>query len=1045
MPRPDATLEFETRVGTTWTLRIGLGAIAIAGALFARTIVPDLSPGAKVALAYAGSLLLFGVGRVYESKLERFARPVMAGGLSLGFFVSFAAHFVPAMRSIPLVASLAWMTGGVLSVLLLATRWGSQPTAGLAIFLGHVSAFVAAGDANGYSLIVIAFLSVTAVVLMQRHAWLPLSLFAVVAAYASHLLWTIVAHDTLPVQRALLLNILFLSSYYVIFLAADLLWWRRRAPAQDGARAPAVGRMLGPSNLVFYVSLVSFLYVAMAGPPLPIERFYFGVAAVQGGLALAYRRLRNPDYSFYAALATVLLTIGFIAALDALTLNLVLAVEALVLLLAAHRTRLRVFHLLAQVALLLNFLHYWTLATPPVVSLAVFLGGLAIAAVYFTQSQLEEAWYAEGARAWRDAAVPESVRPLAEWFDASFGRVARYLPYGYAVAGTVVLLRELLAYFPEGVAFGAVGVALALIAGAAAFLRSMPLSLAYLVAQGGIVLLARTAPPASLIGRVGITAAGLAAPTFLALMAARQTARVFLSRVLAITQIGLWLALVVLIQFVLAAAPLPPITGQYLVWIGLAVLVVVYADRATALWEARSHPEPGAVVGGAAAAVTAAGGGLVITLVTDRIVGMTLAAPVWTSLWIAALIGIAETRRGRAYWLAGFVLLGATYVYFLTWGGLGTAVAANAGASALVIGVSLVVAMARDRTPSGPAAGALGGPTNWAPYVAYACASAFLTYVLRERIGHPWAGTLLTIYPIGLLLAARVVGLSRAGTVAIVMAFVAVLYQVVGLVGQRYPLWPGLATLLAVVVVERVVERTVERRPLNDRDAEAENAVVSLALVAAGAGVALVAVYRSPWPAPEWAVVGWMLIATVLMGLALAWRALIYRLVALAVALVAVAQQLRLLVSAEDSVALPSGLATVLLIVGVERMVARTPRDDPDAVVGAAGVSVALVASAAALALVALYRSSWPGVAWTTAGWSVIGAAMMALGFAWRAAAYRRVALAVFACALVRVFVVDVRGLSSGGQTVAFLVLGVSLVAVAWLYARFGVALRKWL
>jgi hypothetical protein len=112
----------------------------------------------------------------------------------------------------------------------------------------------------------------------------------------------------------------------------------------------------------------------------------------------------------------------------------------------------------------------------------------------------------------------------------------------------LAVLRELLAFFSEGVAFGAGGVALALIAGAAAFRRSVPLSLAYLVAQGGLVLLARTAPPASFIGHMGIAA-----------------------------------------------------------------------------------------------------GGLVITLVTERIIGMTLAAPMWTSLWTAEFIGIAEIRRGRPH------------------------------------------------------------------------------------------------------------------------------------------------------------------------------------------------------------------------------------------------------------------------------------------------------------------------------------------------------------------------------------------------------------
>jgi hypothetical protein len=37
------------------------------------------------------------------------------------------------------------------------------------------------------------------------------------------------------------------------------------------------------------------------------------------------------------------------------------------------------------------------------------------------------------------------------------------------------------------------------------------------------------------------------------------------------------------------------------------------------------------------------------------------------------------------------------------------------------------------------------------------------------------------------------------------------------------------------------------------------------------------------------------------------------------------------------------------------------------------------------------------------------------------------------------------RGLSDTGRTLAFLVLGVSLVAVAWLYSRFATRIREWL
>src|SRR5687768_9875630 len=303
--------DLETRLGTTWTLRIGLGAITVAVGLFARTIVPNLTPAMKVVLAYAGALGLVAIGRVFEQRLARFGRPVMAGGLAIGFFVSFAAHFVPAMRAVPLVASLIWMAAGVTAILALATRWRSEPTAGLAIVLGHLSAYVAAGDADSYSLVVTLFLSVAAVVLLWRHDWLPLSLVAVVAAYSSHLLWGLADRPGGAPERALLLSLVFLSSYYAVFLAADLLWWHRRAAAAAGAKPNAVretlGRSLGPVNVVLYASTAALLYF-LSGRPGSLTTFLFAVGATQFGLTALYLLLRNPDWSLYPALGTIFIT-----------------------------------------------------------------------------------------------------------------------------------------------------------------------------------------------------------------------------------------------------------------------------------------------------------------------------------------------------------------------------------------------------------------------------------------------------------------------------------------------------------------------------------------------------------------------------------------------------------------------------------------------------------------------------------------------------------------------------------------------------------------
>ncbi|MCH7532071.1 MAG: DUF2339 domain-containing protein [Gemmatimonadetes bacterium] len=54
-------------------------------------------------------------------------------------------------------------------------------------------------------------------------------------------------------------------------------------------------------------------------------------------------------------------------------------------------------------------------------------------------------------------------------------------------------------------------------------------------------------------------------------------------------------------------------------------------------------------------------------------------------------------------------------------------------------------------------------------------------------------------------------------------------------------------------------------------------------------------------------------------------------------------------------------------------------------------------------------------------------------------------ALVVLGACLLRVFVVDTRGLSDTAQTAAFLVLGLCLLGTGWLYSRYSEELKDWL
>ena len=67
----------------------------------------------------------------------------------------------------------------------------------------------------------------------------------------------------------------------MVFLIADVLWWRRHgegAPSRAGG-AVVSPRYLGPTNLVLYVSVTSFIYVATDAPLASIRCVTFTAAA----------------------------------------------------------------------------------------------------------------------------------------------------------------------------------------------------------------------------------------------------------------------------------------------------------------------------------------------------------------------------------------------------------------------------------------------------------------------------------------------------------------------------------------------------------------------------------------------------------------------------------------------------------------------------------------------------------------------------------------------------------------------------------------------
>lgn len=1009
-------MDFETRLGVVWFNRLGLLLLAIGLAYLAKLATPLLQPWHKTALAYAMAMGVAWTGRALESRLRRFGRPVLAGGLALGFYVSFAAGFVPAMKCVPIEVALVWMAGGILSILWMAEQRRSQRIAMLAVFLGHAAALVSADESGLWSLASVLFLSAGSIVLFVRHRWAALSLFALVAAYGSHFAWLFLQDSNATPEVAFKFNAVFLASYYVIFAAGDLarrVRMHRGSGLEEGA-SETLEQALGVGNLVLYAISMALVFVGTRTYLPDIHLFLLPFAALQLAMGEAQRRLGNRDWSLYPALAAPLATLGVMSALRDLDLDLILAGEALALLLAGRRARVWFLAALADLVMIAGFV-YWARETGAGVPLArassSLLGGLMIATVYLTKARFEELGPPAGKGLGADGSI---TALLARLHDEAKRALAPVLAPGYALAGAIVIARETWLAFPDASGLVVLATFAAAIIGFAMQLRSPILAFASAAVQVAIMVVAWGAGSSVRSGIDARWASMTANLIVLAVALAWRWSReregpgssenplenpsdrasaIGASGVVARPEFGpgfdgamIALAMATQLAFLVRWPQFELVL--LLPWIGACALVWAREDvtaagdrRDEAAWRklvARLDAEdsgrgfpPGEGAGGRSAPAFA-------RLVARPVLGVHVAtatlafavlvavknpADAGLALGVLAVAGaaVAGARRNLAFLLSSCGLLAAAHlqshlriVEFATQGFL--ALLALTTASAWIGDYIL----ARIRGRSGPDRPDASHPADLAAALAWIPVVAGLARVFVEVAPLPWAGPCLALAGFAIHLST----LARART-------------------------PGTA-------------------PPSEPPAE----------LRAGRPVAVLTV-------------------------ALAAPALL-----LAQAIDATTRRMLpggTLDFGADLV--PGALAVLALGLAHERLLAlRGGFGHGDAGRDAErAASWALTLLPLILAMRSIRLSPALGRELTTASWAILGVCLLAYGFAARASAARRCALGVLALAVARVFLLDVPGLEPVWRVGAFLCLGLCLLGAAWIYSRFSDRIRKWL
>jgi len=175
----------ETQLGSYWLSRVGIVSLITGIALLIITYFGQLGPFVRVGVGYA---LAAGVGwaglRIARTH-ETFGRIVFGGGLAIGYFVTYALHFVAALRVVdsePIgVALVALAIAGIVAT---AHRMRSETVAGIALFLGLHTGMLS--EVTALSLIATTLLAAGAAFFLANNRWVIVPLSTVVAVYSTH-------------------------------------------------------------------------------------------------------------------------------------------------------------------------------------------------------------------------------------------------------------------------------------------------------------------------------------------------------------------------------------------------------------------------------------------------------------------------------------------------------------------------------------------------------------------------------------------------------------------------------------------------------------------------------------------------------------------------------------------------------------------------------------------------------------------------------------------------------------------------------------------
>jgi hypothetical protein len=353
---PSGSGNVETQIGQWWLSRIGALLFVIGAVLGMTFLTRNTPPWIRFFELTAGSLGITLLGLWLERRVQKFGAVVFGMGLALVYFTAFAAYTVPAVKVLhsPTAGTAAQLA--VVAVIVAAALWrNSSATATMAVVLGYVACLFSFFEGlTEYALPAAMVLGVAAAALYLRRGWstpylnaIPLS-YLILAIIAVGV-WVEDGNSPATIWEALAWPMGFMLLYGVADAAAK---WRGVLMAHRPRRVAQIVNTTG-------ALLVGWLVAAEVYPDqLGVFYFVFGGVLIAASAAYFMVWQRDVLMHVYFVKGTALVTLGLMTELDSNTRWIALAVESLVLLFSAVRTRLKITEAAMALTWLTSFLFF---------------------------------------------------------------------------------------------------------------------------------------------------------------------------------------------------------------------------------------------------------------------------------------------------------------------------------------------------------------------------------------------------------------------------------------------------------------------------------------------------------------------------------------------------------------------------------------------------------------------------------------------------------------------------------------------------------------